>query len=609
MFDLLNLIHSIPFFRHLSREEIIFLKNNSNLIEVKRAQTFNLKKNNSFNIIVSGIFEIETPGKSQVIYLSPGSFFGNIPLSLNKNTGIVRSVKESSLLVIPEQTFFKLFFSSYKAVRGFVNLVNRTGFPISKLGREYLDTQSKVITIFSNEAKIGKTFLSSLIASYISTEDTVLLIDSSFIGESIFDFWGKLIMPPLSQKGEGDNSKEDFLTSRIDKSDDSVHFLNLSHNSKVKVDSSIVSVILFILSKKYKYIVFDLSNDDLDLRDAVFSNSDIIYSIFIDKKSLNFLHKIFDEKLSSFQRVYYVLNRHFSRGTVIFNGGFILNAFNELKEKQKLYDFQFLIKKISDNVKELELFLPIKKKLKSLVMQGNLLESVYYAGFFNAMEEQNLSYDFFYASSYSFLVLALYMLSENIDEFNKNIQSLFREERLNYFLDMNFPEKFVFKNNNFFSFAKNLSKGRRIENFNAKIAVKLFEEGTSTSKIFSTGDFSTLLTAAFSLTPLFQGISLNEKIYSAGYPYLVSPPGDIFRSDIDEITSLSIKSGNKFSFKHDRILPFFIDFLDKNNLSINKDIDVELADNRIIYDRFEKYFQVSKIIETSTNFYKNIMKI
>ena len=158
-----KILRNVPLFRHCSEEEIQYLHKISRLSVIKKGQLFDLKKISSFNIVVNGIFEIEALGKTDIVYLSPGSFFGTIPFTENKHSGKIKAIVDSTMLLFKVEEIYKFFLIYYKCLRGYLKTISNMGFEISAIGNRYFGGDSKIISIYSPYSNSGKSFFSSLL--------------------------------------------------------------------------------------------------------------------------------------------------------------------------------------------------------------------------------------------------------------------------------------------------------------------------------------------------------------------------------------------------------------------------------------------------------------
>ncbi len=590
-----KILQEIPFFRHFSDEEITYLHKISGISNVRQNQTFDLRKSSSLNVIIDGIFEIEAHGKKEIVYLSPGSFFGDLPFASRGHYGTIRAVVDSTIMMISEEELYRLFLTTRKGLRGYIRSIKKLGLEISDIGKRYFENQSRVITVYSPWRECGKTFFSALLGAAMSVKGKTIIFDLSYEGKPLFDFFDLKITSPLSQKQVNSPSVEEMIHERIEVVDENLHLINISFGSKVKVDPSILSPILFILSKEYRYFIFDLSDNDIELRNAALEHSDTVFSIVNRIKDLPDLYPVLDENLKEGQRLFTMLNEYSAGSLHNFQGGLILEKFNLENGKsmrENLFDLRE--KAVIEDVVDL-----LTEKKRGLVFESSLLESSCYSGFFNALEDSDISFHLMLSSSFGYIVLLLNILSENRDEFNSRISDFFSEERIKSFLDIVFPDKYMFKKNAVAKYANEICRERRIENYRTIPAAMLCESGTDDSRLFTTGYLRNIVEASIVSYPVFESAEINGKPYNSGYPFYRVKVEELFRTDIDEIYYVTVNNREKMEFRSERVLKFFRDYIDleyRNQFHKKKS---NLADGNIVIDVSEKELKIEKIIEDS----------
>src|SRR3990172_3473804 len=254
-----KILIALPFFSHSVADEIEGLQKIGKTSSVKKGDEFDLKKVDSFNVIVSGAFGIESSGKNDTVYLKPGSFFGPLPFTENRPAGRIRALVDSTLFVFGIEDLYKFFLVSYKFLRGYLKIITRMGYSLSEVGRKYSGGKSKIITVYSRSHQSGKSFLSSLIALSLKKDAKTVVLDMSISADSIFNFFEKKITAPLSQRSGEEKGFEGILNEWIVPVNENLDLINIAFGSKVKVNPDIVSPLLFILSKEYRYVVIDCS--------------------------------------------------------------------------------------------------------------------------------------------------------------------------------------------------------------------------------------------------------------------------------------------------------------------------------------------------------------
>ncbi len=590
-----KILQEIPFFRHFSDEEIAYLHKIGRISNVRQNQTFDLRKSSSLNVIIDGVFEIEAHGKKEIVYLSPGSFFGDLPFSNRGQYGSIRAVVDSTIMMISEEGLYRLFLTTRKGLRGYIRSVKKLGFEITDIGKRYFDNQSRVITIYSHLRECGKTFLSSLLGTALSSKGKTIIFDLSYEGRSVFDFFDIKVTSPLSQKQVSSPSVEEMIHERIEEVDENLHIINISFGSKVKVDPSILSPILFILSREYRYFIFDLSHSDTGLRNAALELSDTLFCIVNRMKDLPDLYPVLDENLREGQRLFTMINEQSAGPQHNFQGGLILEKYD--LENGKSMRENLLNLRDKPVIEEISGLIADKKR--GLVFESSLLESSCYGGFFNALDDSGIPFHLMLSSSFGYIVLLLSILSENREVFNSRIRDFFSEERIKSFLDVVFPDKFMFKKNSVAKYANEICRERRIENYRTIPAALLCESGTDNSRLFTTGNLKDIMEASIVSYPVFESAEINSKPYNSGYPFYRVRVEELFRTDIDEIYYVSVNNREKMEFRSERVLKFFRDYIDleyRNQFHKKKS---DLADGNIVIDVSAKELKIEKIIEES----------
>ncbi|MCL2155295.1 MAG: cyclic nucleotide-binding domain-containing protein [Leptospirales bacterium] len=596
-----SLLKTLPFLLHFNSEELDYFSRTGRLVFVKKGQLVDIHKTNSLNIVIDGIFEIESISNKDIVYLSQGSFFGSLPFIENKKKGNIKALVDSKVFVIGEDDFYKLFLMSHKALRGYIKMMENLNFDISDLGKRYFNTKGKVITVFGKKSGSGKTLLSSLLGLSISKDnEKTIILDLSYSGTSVFDLFKQKMTAPLSEKGKGTNETESMLRDRIVKVDKNLHLLNIASSARVKVNPAIMGTVLFILSREYKYIIIDLSDSDTDLRDKVFEQTDFIFTLVDSKKDMEDVYPVFDEHLKEGQRVFYVRNLFNSHDRGDFIGGLILNRFNELY--------------IDGNLTVLENFInegnmspftnAIKTKSRALVIESTQYESILLSSLLTELNKTENFFQYIYSSSYSYFLICLMLLFDDNSQFESNLKKFFSPEQFNRNFEITFPENFIFKSNKIIKYAEELSGTKRAEMFNPLPLSNINCAGNQ--RISSTGSLSRLMAASIVEYPLFEPVAINEADCYSGYPENKVSPSHLLRTEASEIFYISVENRERLSFSDNRYNRFFINYIesiDKEKLSPaeyiehDKKLILEVSENDYRFDKiYEKTMKLSEML-------------
>jgi len=591
-----KILRLVPFLKHLSNEEMDHFFKYGRLVTIRPGQLVDVKKTNSLNVVLEGIFEIESIGNRDVVYLSPGSFFGSIPFSEIRRKGNIKALVDSRLFIINEEELYRFFLIYSKALRGYIKILNRIGFDISDAGKQYFNSKFKVITVFSGNRGSGKSFLASSLGFSLSGFDEVVVLDLSYSGKSVFEFFGERLTAPLSEKPENESRALSLIQDRLIKSDDGPDLLNVSFSSRVKTDPEIIGHLIFILAKTYKYIIADLSNDDPDLRDQVFARSDFIFNIVDGKKDKGEVNTIFDRTLQDGQRIIAIRNSSVSGDGGAFYGGLILDICDEYINSGD----REVLKKFAKSESVEKCSRLIEKNSKALVLQSHDKDSVFLAGFLSELNKNERQIDYLYSSSYSYFLTSLFLLlgKENLKD---GFRRFFSSEQVNRNCDITFPERYVFKTGNLIKYCEELAGARRIEMFQSLPLCRLMDVSGS-SRLFSSGEMSRLMAASFVSSPLFEPVKINGREYYSGFPGNQVSGVHLFRTEADDITFLSVRNKENLQ-PGSKIIELYASWLKSSLLTdtgfqgedifTGKNLILEVSSEEF---RFDKIFEETQIL-------------
>ena len=596
-----NLLKTLPFLLHFNSEELDFFFRSGRLVTVKKGQLVDIHKTNSLNIVIDGIFEIESIANRDIVYLSPGSFFGFLPFIENKKKGNIKALVDSKVFVIGENDLYKLFLMSHKAMRGYIKMMENLNFDISDLGKRYFNTKGKVITIFSRRAGSGKTLLSSLLGLSLSKDnEKTIILDLSYSGISIFDLFKQKMTAPLSEKDKGNNETESMLKDRIVEVNHNLHLLNIASSARVKVNPAIIGTALFILSREYKYIIIDLSDSDADLRDKVFKQTDFIFTLVNSKDDMEDVYPVFDEHLKEGQRVFYVRNNFHSQSRGEFYGGLIFNKCNEFHKDEDIA----ILENFIDEGNMSPFKNAVKIKSRALVVQSAQCDSILLSSLLAELNKGENLFQYIYSSSYSYFLICLMILYDDNSQFENSLRKFFSPEQFNKNFEITFPENFIFKSNKIIKYAAELSGSKRAEMFNPLPLVNINCEGEQ--RIFSTGSLNRLMAASMVEYPLFEPVEINGAACYSGYPESQVSHSHLLRTEASEIFYISIENRERLSFSDNRYNRFFINYIesiDKNRLSHaeyiehDKKLMLEVSENDYRFDKiYEKTMKLSEML-------------
>ncbi|HNW27336.1 MAG TPA: cyclic nucleotide-binding domain-containing protein [Spirochaetota bacterium] len=599
-----NILANIPIFRHCLDDEIEQLRLIGKPVSVDQGHQFDMKKINSFYVVLNGIFEIESMGKTDVVYLAPGSFFGTIPFTENRQTGRVRALVDSSLMIFSVEDLYRFFLMSYKCLRGYLKTIGRMGFGVSEIGKKYFSGSSRVITVYSPFPQSGRSFLAALLGASLRKSGRTVVLDMSFAGSSIFNLFEKKATAPLSHRTEDSPAFEKIINERMEHVDDGLDLLNVTFGSKVRANPDILSPLLFMLSKEYRYIVIDCGDDDAGLRDRVFGLSDRIFTVVKNRKDVRHLYDLYDGSVREGQRVYYVINEQYAGDVKDFTGGLVLPRFEAPGESGEYARLAACAE--SDALSPI--VSQITAKRRALVLETGLLNSLFYGGFLSALIKTGRTYDLMYTSAYGYIVLSLFLLSGGKNEFRKRIEQFFSEDRLNKLLDITFPTDCVFKNNAVSKLAGEICGDSRIETFHQLPVVMTGQDGTDDRRIFSTGYLRDAVAASFSLYPIFEQTEIAGRRYNSGFPDYRVRVEDLFRVDVDEVAYVSVDNASAPGYRDGKLISFFARYLAGVEKRSPGDRVSDLSDASYAIEVSERDIRIDRILDSSQEISEKLLK-
>ncbi len=547
-----RILGTVPLFRHCTDRELSVLQKIGRFSSIRKGQTFDMKKISSFNVILDGVFEIEALGRTDIVYLAPGSFFGNVPFTENRLRGTIRAMVDSSLLLFPVEDLYRFFFISFKCLRGFIRIAERMGFELSGIAGRFTGSVTSVTSVFSMERGSGKTLLASALGIALGEKGRTIILDMSYGGESVFTLFEKKITSPISQKMEDDGSARAMVEDRVERVSDTLDLLNISHGSKVKVQGDILQPLLFVLSQDYRFVVMDVSNDDDDFRDSCFGVSDSIVCLVSQEKRKKEFYPIADAGLRDGQRVYYCLNEFHTKGAGSFSGGFIIDG---IGASSKEGDGKAAILSRTGGIGRIRA--ELEKKRTAAVFESSYLDAAFIGGVLVTLRGRGVSFDLNYSSSLGHIVLALDSVSGGAEEFKKGFLSFFQEDRFNSFLDIGFPDGYLFRQAGISKFAEEFFGKIRIEELQCLLPVMLCDSSDGSRHLLSTGHLADTVAAAFLQYPLFDCREIAGRRLWSGFPEISVRAGDLFRTDTGEIYNISVQNSERLGFSGNRVLPMY----------------------------------------------------
>jgi len=578
---------AVPFLKHLNAEEADYFFKSGSVVSIQSGQYADVKRTNSLNIVLTGILEVETIGNAEAVYFTAGSFFGFMPFVENRKRGNIKALLDSTLFVIQEEDIYRFFLRYHKSLRGYIRMITALGYEMSETGKKYFELKGRVVSVFSRGGSSGRSFLASSLGLALSGEDTVLM-DLSYSGTSIFDILCQRLTAPISEREPDSGRAQSLIDERLVHVEDKLFMLNIANSSRIKVDPSIVGTLLFLLSRRFRYIIADISDSDSDLRDAMIARSDMVFALTAGKRDLSGLNELLDDIVDDFQRIFYVRNDFYSPEKGPFMGGFTLEKDTGYCEEPGL---ESLARSARDG--RMKPFIDkITKKESALVVQSLSVDSISFGQFFIELQQSGKTFDCIYTSSLSYFLLAIYLLSRDEKDLADSLRRFYSPEQLNRNMDIAFPERFIFKNNRVYKYADELAGSRRIEMFHTLPVCKLNSDAGV--KRFSSGSMSGIMTASYAREPFFEPVRIGGNYYNSGYPSYTVSPAELFRADYDDIFYLSVMNRDRIDLAEQGLNDFYISSIrpelkplkdESYYLQPGKNLHIELSESEFKFDK------------------------
>ncbi len=552
-----SILGSVPLFSHCTLAEIERLRGQGRIVHLPRGQKLDVRALSTLNVVIKGLFEIDALGQNDVMYLSPGSCFGETPFTAYKHRGSVKALADSELCVFEIDEMFRFFLASFKAMRGYLKTLARLGFELSEAGQRHAGTTARVLTVYGKSEGLGTSIFASCLGAACAGRGRTIILDMSYRGTSVFDYFEQRITGAISQKSNSGSPASEIIGERVVEVDGRLSLINIAFGAKVRVNPDILSPMLFVLSREYEFIIIDLTDEDPELRDRVFSLTDSVCAMLSRVRDREAMFNMFDAALTEGQRVVYVVNRHGGKEQGPFEGGLY---FEELAVKKGESSVN-AIRDFASSKNAADLLGIIASSRSALVCQSATLEAAACAGALRALSAAGKDLGAVYSSSYSYIVSLLFLASRDPEEFDALMERFLPGEKLESFLDIAFPENHVFGAGKIRRFMKEVLGDRRVEFFKCVPIALLTEKSRSSSRLFSCGDARDLAAASFCMHPLFQSVEIAGSEYHSGMPFRKARPEDLFRSDLGDIISIRVRNRHGLELPGQRAIRLYRNYL------------------------------------------------
>jgi MinD-like ATPase involved in chromosome partitioning or flagellar assembly len=586
----IRILSSIPLFRHLNTAELGLLFSIAGFSAVKSGSGFNLAKTGTFNVVISGLLEIESSGRTDIVYMAPGSFFGHIPFTLNRHRGNVKALTDSTLLVFKPEDIYRYFLSYFQAFRGYVSILEKLNFELPAGGQKRKAAGAKVICFYSIEEGAGKSTAASIFSAAASLKGRTVLLDLSYKGRSVFDNFNANITSPLSYRDPEQAISEESVMDRIVAAASGPDLMNVANGSRIRVAPELLSPLIYILAGLYDNIVIDLDSTDPDLASASYAISDFMVCVVKDVSAIRSYYSYNDSCLSGIRTVVYLINEKFSGKFSRRNDAYILENIEGAADiPDNAESCMALVKPLADR---------IFRRRRALVIESGWRQAVMSCGIFGALHEKPDMFDIIYTSTLSYLTAAVFLKTSSADEYKNIILKLLGDKKISSLFSFIFPEKNIFSSDPLRKISRDFFSDLRSDSFRVDTPLKITPDDKGGSVIIPSGQISDLMPAALSLRPLFESVRLNGEYYNSGYPGAMVKVEELYRSSVDETVYLS--AVNQFPCASiPGIPPVFLSFLDIAEGAYINVNDVDMYDHLIDLKFSEKELNIEKMFNHS----------
>jgi hypothetical protein len=275
------------------------------------------------------------------------------------------------------------------------------------------------------------------------------------------------------------------------------------------VDPKIISPLVYSLSTRFTYIIFDLAHDNEIAESESLRLSDFIV---IPGRTAKYIKK---------ELTHY--------GTLMSMGQSIIAAYRESGELNIPSEKTIQIPDIAleDGNEIGSIFrnadetvsgcgkITITRDLVNLSTRGFI--SLYYAGLIPLLAEKLSSQTIIYAHSFG-LALITALFCNGAGKYKDTARSLFREEKIEALIEYSYPGNILFKNDPVKKWASQISGLRNMENISHELCCSLADEDGS-RKMFGNGMMRDCIAGSLIPSSLCDGILINGKKYYGGDPY------------------------------------------------------------------------------------------
>ncbi|MBN1500223.1 MAG: hypothetical protein JW982_08710 [Spirochaetes bacterium] len=504
---MLSFLRKTPFLSFWPDDALLKILSSSEEIFIPESGIFNADSDKDIFVIKNGfLVNLDNLDKKQGSYFITGSFFGALPFVESRNRMKLSAVENTVILRVDHSVLLQIFIEDVKLYKAYSNFLNRTSIDIKKGYQAFADLKNRIISVSSSEKCSGKSMVASMLGSCISSSHETLLLDLSYNGISLFEYFDIRISPPLAEKEETEDKID--LSSKIVRIREGLSILNMTNTSKINMDADVLSHVLFKLSSQYGCIVMDVDSDYPQLQQKAFSLSDAVVLVSAKKRDSNYL--LADLYCNRGQDIFQINNSHFSRKT-------------DIDGLLDLEDFKIINNKFSPMVtadRENGIMSKIRDvifKSKNILLLGNSgYATSFYTGLFRKLFNEEAEYDYIAADFLSAVNALFFLKSDNYAQYLKSVKDFFRIEKLKVLAEVSYPDNYIYSIDKFEKYFSGIFSSERLEFHDMKL-LSCLKNRNSEAVIKTSGLFSKIAAANISMDPFFEKADISGLMLSNSF--------------------------------------------------------------------------------------------
>ena len=533
------LLSLCPLFSGLSPWELKSISQLMRLVEYRKDEVIYKEGGEAdrFHVVVSGRFEASTAsqGKKKVLaYLRRGDYFGEMSLLTSEpHSATLRALSDSLVLELKKEDFKKTIEHNATVALEISRRLSTRLRGTDDRSRSLL--KSDVISIFSNQHRIGRTEFSINLAASLfrETHQKIILLDMSPSGTEISARLHMAEKVPITRFHNIENEPAGVLSTLVLKHPAGFDVLNVAHGEKGSRGESILSPLLNHLAIEYRFILIDLPSEMDEMVQKALSQSDSIY--FVTDSNINNVTEIKEvaqeiEKELSFpeDKICVVINEVFlgirttqSTRRELFGKkmSFSLPATPGIKEHEELHATPFVVDEPEAEYSRVVRHIArrISNNLVGIALGSGAALGLAQIGVLKVLEREKIPVDIIAGSSIGALIGSLYSVGKTaaeVEQIALEINSKFRVSRL---LDFNlFPVRGLLHGNLVIKhFGVHLGN-KTFED--SKILLKITGANLSTRQvhIYESGYISDAVRASIAIPAIFKPVMLNGEMIVDG---------------------------------------------------------------------------------------------